>query len=219
MRWNDTRWLMIATVLLGSAACGDDENIEEEAGEEVITTVTLTFDANDSDEVVAATFRDADGQDGGEPPTQFDPIVLTNGTSYTLTIDLLNETVDPADPEYQIGDEIAEEAEEHQFFFTGDAVGGPANPLNPSNPNALVTVTYDDVESDYADGATDPDLPVGLQNQVVAVTAGGPVSGGFVVTLKHQPPLNEGEPPQKSPTSGLDTGGTDVQIAFDLTVQ
>ena len=49
--------LIPASLLLTAIACGDDEEVEE-AGEEVITTLTLTFTPVDGGAPVVATFRD-----------------------------------------------------------------------------------------------------------------------------------------------------------------
>jgi hypothetical protein len=208
----DLRKLILPALLLAPVACGDDAEVDD-AGEEVITTMTLTFSPSGGGTPVTATFRDPDGE-GGDPPTQFDDIVLANATSYDLEIELLNETVDMSDPDYRIIDEIREEAEEHQFFFTGPGV--ESDTTDP-NANALVDVSYADLESDYADNATDPDLPVGIAATVATRASGGPVTGGFIVTLQHQPP--NGGVPVKTPDSGIEDGDTDVRVAFDLTVQ
>lgn len=208
-----TKHLIVAPLLL-ALACGDEDTVVDDAGEEVITTLTLTFVPAGGGTPLVATFRDPDGE-GGDPPTQLDDIVLAASTTYQLTIVALNETVPPSDPDYRIIDEIAEEAEEHQFFFTGPAV---ESDTTAANPGALAVVAYDDVESDYADAATDPDLPVGIQSTVdTADTAGGPITQGFVVTLQHQPPRSG--VPVKTATSGISDGDTDIEVAFDITVQ
>lgn len=200
------------TLPLGLIACGDDDADVDQAEEEVITTLTLTFTPQGGGTPLVYTFRDPDGE-GGDDPTQLDDILLTNGTTYDLELLVLNETVDPTDPDYRIIDEILEEAEEHQFFFTGSAVESPATGTNPS---ALVSVDYADLESDYVDAPSDPDLEVGVENTVEALTAGSE-AGGFVVTLMHQPPNNG--VPVKTDSSGLDDGEIDIEVAFDIEVQ
>lgn len=184
------------------AGCDDDDETDPAAAnaEEVITTLNLTFTPNGGGPVQNAQFRDADG-DGGNPPT-VTGITLQAGVTYTLDMALLNETVPASEPEYNIGDEIAEEAEEHQFFFTGTAVGN------------LVSVAYDDVESNYTQNTVGADLPVGLRASVAANNSG---SGDFVVTLKHQPPVN-GQP-VKTANSGINDGETDIEVSFPITVQ
>lgn len=184
------------------AGCDDDDTDNPVAAnpEEVITTVDLTFTPVGGGPVATAQFRDPDG-DGGNAPT-ITGLTLDANSAYILEINLLNETVPASDPEHFIGDEIAEEAEEHQFFFEGTALNG------------LMTVAYDDVESDYAATATAPDLPVGLRNSVNTSGAG---TGTFTVILKHLPPVN-GQPVK---VAGVDTsvGETDVEVTFQTTIQ
>jgi hypothetical protein len=192
-------WLCVAG-LCGLSACGDEEveNPEGENEGEVITTLNLRFMPVGGGEVVEAQFRDGDGP-GGEAPTVSD-IVLSQGVTYDLTLEVLNELESPAE---DITEEIQEEAEEHQFFFTGDAAEG------------LLDISYADKESDYPKGnAEGEDLPVGLKVVVVASEAG---SGSLVVTLKHLPPVNGVA--VKAPSIGLGAGDTDIEVDFDVTVQ
>lgn len=184
------------------AACGEEdlENPAPDNAEEVITTLKLTFTPEGGGAAINAEFKDADG-DGGAAPTQT-PINLTAGTTYTLELELLNETVSPDDEEYVIGDEVRGEAEEHQLFFTGTAIG------------PVVTHAYADKESDYGANAVGADLPLGMKGTVTATAAG---MGTFIVTLKHQPPVNGA--PVKSATSTIADGGTDLEVTFQLTAQ
>ncbi|MEO1267353.1 MAG: hypothetical protein AAFX99_04595 [Myxococcota bacterium] len=200
--------LQLAAVLLLTAialvGCGEDdddvENPDATNDQEVITTLNMTFTPMDGSAAVTAQFRDADG-DGGEAPTKTDNIALANGVTYTLDIELLNETVPETDEEYQIDNEIKEEAEEHQFFFTGTAIG------------SVLTHAYADMESTYATNNGD-DLPVGISNTITATAAG---DGTFIVTLKHQPPVNGMD--VKTATSGISDGETDIEVEFNVTVQ
>jgi hypothetical protein len=148
--------LFLAAGLL-SACDKDDEEPHNEG--ELITTVTLTMQEAGTANTVTATFRDPDGE-GGNVPTQFDEIVLKPNTVYNTTISLLDESKTPAE---NIGEEIEEEADEHQFFYT------PTSGLN-------VTVAYDDQDS--------KNLPLGLKTRV---TTGAASTGKLKVTLKHQP--------------------------------
>lgn len=206
MKRNGTTWLhtLAAILALGlmAPACGDDgeangngdhdhDHDHGDNPEEVITTVTLTFTPDGGGNPVEATYRDLNPDDA-EPPELFEEIVLDSGNTYTLTLTLLNETDAP--PE-NVTDEISEEDDEHQFFFQGPAVG------------SLVTVDYADMDENG--------LPVGLVNNVQATTAGTEPEG-FRVILKHQPP--EGGVPVKTMNSGINDGGTDVDLAFDITV-
>jgi hypothetical protein len=198
-------WLLAALVAASSSllACGDEEveNPEGANEQEIITTVALTFSPRGGGDAVEAQFRDADGP-GGDAPTKA-PIALKAGTTYDLSLELLNETVSPDAEEYNIGAEIEEEAEEHQFLYSGSALEG------------TVTFEYADKESDYPNGNQEgDDLPVGLRGTVVAAAPG---SGTFTVTLKHLPPLND--TPVKTADVSDDDGETDISVDFDLTVE
>ncbi len=165
-------------------ACGDDdvEDPGDPNEEEVITTLTLTF-TNGAD-VQTFTFRDADG-DGGAAPTVED-ITLTNGVAYTVDVTLLNESETPAE---NVTEEIEEEDDEHQFFFTGSAVG------------SVLTHAYGDMDDNMN--------PIGLTNTITTTNAG---TGVLTVTLKHQPGI-------KTSTTGIGDGETDIAVDFNVTVQ
>jgi hypothetical protein len=176
--------------LLVLAACGHGHHHHDP---EVITTMRLTFTPAAGTPVVAV-WDDPDG-DGGAPPT-IDAIALAAGTTYMLTIAFENRLESP--PE-DITQEILDEGEDHQVFFTGDA------PL---------AVTYADTDR--------KGLPIGLATSVAA-SAG---SGNFTVTLLHMPPLN-GQPVKTATsaaqfaTGGVDAvgGSTDATGTFAVTVQ
>jgi hypothetical protein len=179
---------LLAFLLL--AACGHGDHDHEN---EVITTIRLTFTPPAGAPVVAV-WDDPDG-DGGAPPT-IDAIALAASTTYALTIAFENGLESP--PE-DITQEIRDEGEDHQLFFTGDA------PL---------AVTYADTDRNG--------LPIGLTT-MVAASAG---TGDFIVTLRHMPP-RDGQP-VKTATSAdqVATGGitavggdTDATGTFAVTVQ
>ena len=170
---------------------------------EVITTVQLAF-APTGGTPVMAEFDDPDGDGGAAGTSQ--PVNLTNGTTYTLTVKFLNRLETPAE---DITVEVMDEGHEHQLLFTGTAVKGPAT----SNTTAPLTHAYADMD---ANG-----LPLGLSNTIMAATG----TGQLTVTLRHMPPE---EPPAKSAdtatqvkTGGFDAigGSTDVQVNFDVSVQ
>lgn len=190
--------LVILSLLIVNAGCGDVETPHEHNEEEVITTVALTFSGGGAD--IKAAFKDADGE-GGQAPTT-DDITLPADQTFELDIALLNELVDASDDEYNIRNEIAEEAEEHQIFFSGTIF------------DAGVTHTYADKETDYTSNNAGEDLPVGLKNTIVTTEAG---TGTLIVTLKHQPPVNDIE--TKTATSTIDDGETDVEVTFNVTIK
>lgn len=193
---------MFATLAMATA-CGDDGGTDPDPSE-VITTVTLELVPAGGGATVTASFDDPDG-DGGAAPT-IDPIALVAGTSYMMAVRFQNRLVEP--PE-EITDEIRAEAEEHQLFFTGTAVDGPAS----DHPGAPLTHTYADTD---ASG-----LPIGLAS-TIAATAG---TGELTVTLRHLPPING--VPTKTADLAADVraggfaaiaGSTDAQVTFQVTV-
>ncbi len=152
------KFLTIPTIGLLLFSCSDDDNnpvpVDEE---EVITTITVTLSASGA-ETVTMRSRDLDG-DGPNAPVLDVSGALNANSSYSGSIKLLNETVTPAD---DITLEVAEEDEEHQFFY---AVSG-----------AISGVEYDDEDGNGN--------PVGI-NFILSTGAAG--SGNLQVTLRHEP--------------------------------
>ena len=191
------RFGLLSLLALG-VACGDDDEdmnpgmIIEPA--EVITTVRLSLTSGGN--TVLGTWTDADGE-GGAEPVIVDPMPLTAGSTYAVSIELLNELETPAE---DITEEIRAEAEEHLFFYvqTGD----------------VVSVAIDDVESQYTTNSEGEDLPVGLSAELTADVAG---MGTLQVVLKHLPPINE--TPQKTAATTINDGESDIDVTFNITVQ
>ena len=179
-------------------ACEDDDVVPEEEEEmEVITDVTLVF-TSDAGAVVTASAQDPDGE-GVQELVVLDEIQLQAGTNYTLTFDIMNNLETPGE---DIGDEIAEEDDEHQVFFAWTE-GAFSNPTGNGNiDNASDPVNYND-----ADGNGNP---LGLNT---SWTAGDPTTAAsFTVRLQHQPDV-------KTSTSGANDGDTDFELQFRLTIQ
>ena len=179
-------------------ACEDDDVVPEEEEEmEVITDVTLIF-TSDAGAVVTASAQDPDGE-GVQELVVLDEIQLQAGTNYTLTFDIMNNLETPGE---DIGDEIAEEDDEHQIFFAWTE-GAFSNPTGNGNiDNASDPVNYND-----ADGNGNP---LGLNT---SWTAGDPTTAAsFTVRLQHQPDV-------KTSTSGANDGDTDFELQFQLTIQ
>jgi len=176
--------LLFASVILFSSCGKDDPEVENE--EEVITTLNYTLTSSNG-EVVILSFVDLDG-DGGESP------VITGGTlmadsRYTGTIELLNATESPAE---NVTEEIEEEAEEHQFFFSSSLSG--------------VTVDYEDRD---ADGN-----PIGLISTLNVGSAG---TGTLTIVLRHEP-MKDAEGVSDGDISNAD-GETDIEVTFPIDVQ
>lgn len=204
------RLLVLSTLVASSsliAACGDDGSSCSGSNclEEVITTVTLTLTPSGGGAPIVAEFDDPDG-DGGDPP-MIDSLALVDGTTYAVTVGFQNRLETPAE---EITDEVRDEAVDHQIFFTGSAVTGPAS----ASPSAAITHSYTDTD---ANG-----LPIGLANQFVVGAGAG---GDLIVTLRHMPPLN-GTPVKTADAaatvkamgfSGIG-GENDAQVTFPVAV-
>jgi hypothetical protein len=184
------RHLILATLVL-LPACADDAQPPDE--QEVITTVILTFNLVGGGETREVVFDDPDG-DGGNPPTT-DPLLLTRGFTYDTTVRFENRLESP--PE-DITAEVADEADQHQVFFTGTALG-------PGLVHA------------YADQDANG-LPIGLRSTFQVPED---AVGELTVTLRHLPPLNGvasktaglAEQVQANGFDGL-PGETDAQVTF-----
>ena len=157
-------------------ASGDDGPGEEE----LITQVTLTLTASDNSET-SVTWEDSDGP-GGNSPVQA-------GMTYTGTIELLNTTESPAE---DITEEVREEDDEHQFFYT---VEGGAN--------GRVTVDITDTDENG--------LPVGLE-YTVTVSDGDAATGSLNVVLSHY------DDAPKDGTTRSDETDIDIDIPVEISM-
>ena len=170
---------------LFTACSSDDDNPPPVNEEEVITTMTVTLVPQGGGTSITLLSRDLDG-DGPNPPEVSVSGPLAANTSYDGSIGLLNETETP--PE-NITEEVEEEDDEHQFFFQVR-----------SGLNA--TTAYANFDGDGN--------PLGTR---FVILAGDASSGGFTVTLRHEP---------KKPNDGTleDAGGeTDIAQTFNLEIE
>jgi hypothetical protein len=190
--------LLVAGSLLFLSGCKKDDPKPENILE-AITKATLTFTpAGGAPVIVTAT--DPDG-DGPLPRTLSGPINLMKNVSYTLKITLINELAKPTDPEYDVTEEVEEEADEHIFFFawTNNTFSNPTG--NGNVDNRSDAVNYVDKDS--------KGLPLGLETSWTTINESG--NGTFRVILKHQPDL-------KSATSKSTDGESDLDVTFTLNV-
>ena len=179
----------------------EDEEVPEEVNElEVITDVKLIFtNKEDANDKVEARAEDPDGP-GVQDLVILDEITLDINKSYTLTYEILNSLESPAE---DIGLEIQEEDDEHQFFFsfTADAFASPTGDGN-------IDVASDPINYDDTDGNGNP-----LGYTTSWTTGATPLTGGtFTARLQHQP----GE---KTATSGANDGDSDFDLQFVLNIQ
>lgn len=186
------------------SSCSDDDPKKENTPE-LITKATLTFTPAGGGPAVVATATDPDGE--GVQDIEVDgPIDLDADQTYVLTIELINELADPSEAEYNITEEVEEEGDEHQFFFswTNNVFSDPAGNGNIDNGTDAVNYTG-------APNSTDEnDRPLGLTTTWTSSV--DPSAGSFRVLLKHQPDL-------KSDTSDSNTGDTDVDLTFTINVE
>jgi hypothetical protein len=132
--------------------------------EELITTMKLIF--SDSAGVLpdrTFQFQDLDGP-GGNNPTMFDTLFLEDSTVYNVQVEILNESVNPAE---NLTSEILTEADEHLFCFT------------PMNLSGLSIVRTD----------SDGTYQIGLQSKWRTIQT---ENGKVKIVLKHQPGVKNG---------------------------
>lgn len=154
--------------------------------EEVITTVRLTFQSMNNVEQKQFTYVDLDGDGGGAPVVEAD--TLSADSIYAVTIQVLNESEDPAE---DITAEILAEDEAHQFFF------------QPNGAN--LNVAYADAD---ANGA-----PVGVATMW---TVGAVSNGTITVTLRHEP--DKGAPGVAGGDITNAGGDTDIEVTFPVII-
>ncbi len=189
----------MALTLLGSlTSCSDADEPAREDVPELITKATLTFTPV-TGPAVTVTATDPDGE-GVQDLVVDGAINLVSNIPYTLTIQLSNTLVNENDPGYDISEEVAEEGDEHLFFFSwsNDVFTSPSG--NGNIDSRSDAVNYGDSDENG--------LPIGL---VTSWTGSGGKTGDFRVVLKHQPGV-------KSETSTPNDGETDLDLTFTVNV-
>lgn len=150
--------LLLGSLFFLQVSCSDDDNdpvaVDEE---EVITTMNVTLTAAGAATITLQS-QDLDGDGPNAPVIDISGNLAAN-TTYSGAIELLNETESPAE---DITAEVAQEDEEHQFFFT--------------TSGAVTAVTYSDQDGDGN--------PLGLSFELTTGDAG---SGSLQITLRHEP--------------------------------
>jgi len=149
--------LSLSSIAIFQACKPDDPAPVNES--ELITSVVLNFTDSATQQVLSFQFRDPDGP-GGNNPTVFDTLQLKANSTYFVSTVLLDESKSPVDT---ISNEVEEEGDEHQFFYT------------PQNGIA-VSVSYADQDVNGN--------PIGLATKWKTGATG---SGSVLVVLKHQP--------------------------------
>lgn len=177
---------LFATVVFLTGCDNDDPDPVNE--EELITTVTLTLTPQGGGDPVVFQFKDPDGIGGATPTLSAD--TLAPGTAYNGALTLLNESVTPAE---DIGDEVEEEGEAHQFFFQVSA-------------GLELTVAYNDQDA----GGN----PIGLKTNWTTAAAG---TGTLKVILRHEPNKTAAGVADGDITQA--GGETDVEVEWPVVIQ
>lgn len=159
------------TIIQSCKKDDDDDNPTIPNEEEVITTIkyTLVNTAATPNDTAIFIFKDLN-EDGDANDANEQLVVdsLAASATYSGTIEFLNELESPADT---VTNEIKEEAEEHQVFYSMSGV----------------TISYTDKENTYVTGASST-LPVGITTSAVVGSSTGTQS--LTITLRHEPDKN-----------------------------
>ncbi len=173
---------LLLTISLSIVSCKKD-SVEAADENELITSVKLNFTTGGITQTF--TYSDPDG-DGGKAPT-IATVSLKANTTYTTTIEILDESKNPVS---NITDEVSAEKDEHLFVYT------------PS-PATLLTYTYGDKDS--------RNFNVGLTG---SVKTGAMATGKLKVQLRHQPAVNGKATKDGTVTAGSDDVNIDFNVTI-----
>jgi hypothetical protein len=183
---------LLLSVLLLSSCHRDKDDVPSPKNpneNELITTLKLVcVETGNSSNVVEATFRDIDGE-GGMAPT-IDTIRLIADKNYNVEIFLLDETKNPV---ANISDEIQQEADSHQFFFS------------VSN-GADLSFMYSDTDKNG--------VPIGLRTLWISNAATTSTFEKVKIILKHQ-----GADKPDSGNGNSAVGSTDIDVEFPILIK
>jgi len=142
-------------------SCSDDDDVVPAPvnEEEVITTLIATLTPDGGGTAIVLKTQDLDG-DGSDAPVVTVSGAFQANTVYNGVIKLLNETEDPAE---DITEEVEDEDDEHQFFYT---IGGGFN----------ATTTYTNFDDDGNNLGT-----------TFTLNTGAVSTGTLTFTLRHEP--------------------------------
>lgn len=178
---------LTAIAAITFTSCSDDDSAPEVINEEEVIT-TLNVYLTSGQESVTLTSYDADGDGPNEPVLSVSGNLAAN-TTYVGTLEFLNQTVDPVE---DITEEIVEESDDHQVFYSYNSF--------------INNVTYTDED---ANG-----FPLGVDFTLTTGDAGEAV---LALELIHLPIKDaEGVAEGDSTNAG---GGTDFSATFNVTVE
>lgn len=181
--------IVAIAVLIFNSCSNDDDAPLPVNEEEVITTVIVTFTPQGGGTTIELQSQDLDG-DGPLAPEVTVSGPFSSGTVYIGSIQFLNELESPAE---DITEEIEEEDDEHQVFYsvTGD----------------LGTFAYTDSD---ANGN-----PVGLAFTFTTDDTAAVLDGVMTITLRHEPNKSAVGVSNGDITNA--GGETDIEVSFNVT--
>ena len=151
-------WTLLFGITALFTQCKDSGNeVKPDDENELITTVILKFTEQGTTNVSTFKSSDPDGEGGNQPVIE--PVALKANTTYSVGIQLLDESKTPA---MDITEEVKEKSDEHLFIYT-------------ASPASLLTYTAEDKDAN--------NYPIGLVGKAVTGTVG---SGTLKVQLRHQ---------------------------------
>lgn len=149
--------LLLGGTVFTLAGCDKDDPTPANE-EEVITTLQVTLAPAGGGTPVTLKFFDADGEQGSTAPEITVSGQLKASTQYAAVIELTNETVNPNE---NISEEVAQEADDHLFCF------------DPGSD--IISVQYEDEDSNG--------LPLGL---ITTWQTGAAGATTITISLRHQ---------------------------------
>ncbi len=187
-KFNLIKIISVIVIICSLAASCKKDPKESGNEEELITTLKLNFIPAGGGATLSYQFKDPDGE-GGVLPTQ-DEIVLLPSTSYDVTIQLLNESVIPAE---DITEEVQTEARAHRFYF---------------EPSAGSNITVTNLNND-PNG-----IPLGVISKWTTATT---ATGTITIVLRHYAGDPPGKEIDDTVTSSKST--TDIEVTFDTSIE
>ncbi len=159
--------LLIAIGAIIFQSCQKDPKPDTQPKNESELITTLIIEATDSASNLKKQFkfRDVDGE-GGNAPSQFDSIELSQNRTYFVDLILLDESKTAVDT---ISKEVLNEGEFHLFNF--------------AISNLNMDIKLNDLDKNG--------LPIGLKS---IWRTGASSNGKLKVVLKHQPGIKNGDP-------------------------
>ncbi len=181
-------WQVAIILFFLFTACLKNEIPEIENQEELITTLNITLTPENSSENIYLKFQDIDGEGGINPVILGE--TLSANTTYICTLTLLDESKNPVE---DIGLEIQNESEEHQFFV---------------QPSQGLSFSYEYLDFDANN------KPLGLN---MKWKAGASSQGSIRITLRHEPNKNAANVSEGEITNA--GGETDIEVDFPIIIQ